>query len=268
MNKNITIGADPELFCINAAGKIVMGIGLIGGTKEDPKPVTMGAVQEDNVLAEFNIDPAKNPDQFVQHINTVTAELDKILAVHDLKSIVKTSHNFDKDVLVAGGQKALEFGCDPDLDCWTNKINDGPDPYTTLRTAGGHVHVGYDNPTEARSLEVACILEYILGVPSVVLDGDTDRRSMYGQSGSCRIKPYGVEYRVLSNFWLGTDDLKRWVFNTTALILNLELKQLENLAPRELVRAIIDGSDVEGAKDLIRHLEKNVEGFYMPKVGD
>lgn len=265
---SLTIGADPELFCQNAKGEIVMGIGLIGGTKETPKLVTLGAVQEDNVLAEFNIDPAKNPDQFVRNINTVTAELDKILAVSGLTSVVKTSHNFEKEVLMSGGDQALRFGCDPDLDCWTNKTNEPPNPYTTLRTAGGHVHIGYDNPTEARSLEVACILEYLLGVPSVLLDDDTDRRSMYGQSGSCRIKPYGVEYRVLSNFWLKTDDLKRWVFNTTALILNLELKQLENLADRGLVRAIIDGSDKAGAQDLVHHLLQNVEGFYMPKVGE
>lgn len=263
---SITIGADPELFCVDRNGDIVMGIGKIGGTKDMPKPVTLGAVQEDNVLAEFNIDPAKNPDQFVKHINTVTAELDKILAESGLVSKVQTSHNFEKDVLMSGGLQALEFGCDPDMDCWTQNVNESPNPYTTLRTAGGHVHVGYDNPTEGRSYEVACILEYLLGIPSVLLDDDTDRRSMYGQSGSCRIKPYGVEYRVLSNFWLKTDNLKRWVFNTTALILNLELKQLENLADRGAVRAIIDGSDKAGAADLVRHLEQNIEGFYMPKV--
>ena len=53
----ITIGADPELF-LRDGDAITSAIGLIGGDKYEPRLVTLGAVQEDNVLAEFNIDPA------------------------------------------------------------------------------------------------------------------------------------------------------------------------------------------------------------------
>ncbi len=262
----LTVGADPELFGQDGSGKIVPCIGLVGGTKDNPKPVKGGAVQEDNVLAEFNILPATNAADFVSNINTVTSELDKILAASGLTSVVKSSHNFEQEVLVNAGLQALEFGCDPDLDCWSRHENSKPTPYTTLRTAGGHVHVGYDNPTEDRSFEVACILEYILGVPSVLLDADTDRRAMYGQSGACRIKPYGVEYRVLSNFWLGSDNLKKWVFDITSLVLNLKIEQLENLADRETVRTVINASDADAAELLVERLLANVEGFYMPKM--
>ena len=260
----MTIGADPELLVIDANGVIVPGIGLIGGTKSNPRPVKCGAVQEDNVLAEFNIDPCTSAQQFCETISTVTNELDLILEQHGLKTICQSSHHFDRDVLLNAGAKAMEFGCDPDINCWDQKENLPPNPYTELRTAGGHVHVGYDNPTEERSFEVACILDYLLGVSSVLLDDDTERREMYGQSGACRIKPYGVEYRVLSNFWLGSEELKKWVFDTTKLVENLNLKDFEGIATYEELEATINDSDTTSAWQIVMRMLDTIPGFYIP----
>ena len=38
---------------------------------------------------------------------------------------------------------------------------------------------------------------------------------MYGAAGAFRPKPYGVEYRVLSNAWLLTEDRMRFVYKQT-----------------------------------------------------
>jgi hypothetical protein len=38
---------------------------------------------------------------------------------------------------------------------------------------------------------------------------------MYGAAGAFRPKPYGVEYRVLSNAWLQSEELMAWVYRTT-----------------------------------------------------
>ena len=61
---NITIGADPELFLINTeTGKVVSSIGIIPGEKGNPyrsKDMPKGfGLEIDNILAEFNIPPAK-----------------------------------------------------------------------------------------------------------------------------------------------------------------------------------------------------------------
>src|SRR3546814_15106496 len=45
-------------------------------------------------------------------------------------------------------------------------------------------------------------LDWYLGLWSLGKDKDKVRRSLYGKAGACRIKPYGVEYHVLSNFWI------------------------------------------------------------------
>ena len=49
----ILIGTDPEAFVVRADGTVDISVGKIGGSKEEPRPVDGGAVQEDNVLAKY-----------------------------------------------------------------------------------------------------------------------------------------------------------------------------------------------------------------------
>ena len=58
-------------------------------------------------------------------------------------------------------------------------------------------------------------MDFFLGLPSLAYDNDKLRREMYGKAGCYRPKPYGVEYRTLSNAWLKSEKLMRWVFRNT-----------------------------------------------------
>jgi hypothetical protein len=60
-------------------------------------------------------------------------------------------------------------------------------------------------------------LDCYLGLSSLMYDTDTKRRAMYGAAGAFRPKSYGVEYRVLSNAWLLSEERMRFVFDTTIL---------------------------------------------------
>lgn len=259
---NITIGADPELF-VQRDNQIISAIGMIGGSKNFPRLVPQGAVQEDNVLAEFNIDPAETVEEFLGNISTVTSELAAIVYPCTLK--VQSSHEFTREVLLEGGDQALTFGCDPDLDCWSVEMNKSPDALTTLRTAGGHVHIGYDGANMDKSLRVARMAEFLLGVPSVLLDDDKRRRSLYGASGAIRLKAYGVEYRVLSNFWLGSDELKAWVFEQARRCVEQEgmLESSLDLFPEAVVRSCIDNSDEELARVIVQDLMIPMPSSYV-----
>ncbi len=257
----LSVGADPECF-VQEDDKIISVIGLLGGSKEEPRPVEGGAVQEDNMLAEFNIEPAKSAASFVKNINTVVSSLEGVLEGKQV--VFKPSHHFDKKDIIAGGNKAIMFGCDPDFNCWSLQENRKPNSYTTLRTAGGHVHFGYSNPTESQSIELMRLTEYLLGLPSVILDNDSERRNLYGKSGAFRFKPYGAEYRVLSNFWLQSDVLKTWVFNQAEIAYELLktnriIEFMEVLNPK-LLSQIIDTSDVEQAVFFCKHL-----GITLPR---
>lgn len=251
------IGCDPEVF-VSYNGEVSSGIGLIGGTKFAPLKVVNGALQEDNVLAEFNIDPADNKDKFISNIESVLSQLRERLSGREL--VVKSSHEFTHDALKSFGLKAFEFGCDPDYNAWTFRKNERPSADSLLRTAGGHVHVSFDVTDKVKDPYLAAIMmDYHLGIPSVLLDSDTRRRSMYGKAGACRPKLIekgdaydGVEYRSLSNFWLANRNLMSWVFDNTQTAI-LRMEELEHTVGSnvERVQHIINNSDAKEAQKFI-----------------
>src|SRR3546814_17499888 len=63
-------------------------------------------------------------------------------------------------------------------------------------------------------------LDAFLALPSLFYDDQVKRRSMYGAAGAFRTKPYGVEYRVLSNAWLKDSKLMSWVYKNNILGFN------------------------------------------------
>jgi len=213
-----TIGSDMELFARDRQGNHIALCGKIGGTKEQPLQVdglrNGFMVQEDNVAFEFNIPPCNTERAFIDAIKTMRLHAENVLKDMDLFVSDKASIHFDVTQLTH--PKALIFGCEADYNAYTREENPKPTPEDspTLRTCGGHVHVGTDVDA------ALCIqnMDLVLGVPSVILDGGKEameRRQRYGKAGALRPKGYGVEYRTLSNFWMFTDELVSWVYKQT-----------------------------------------------------
>ena len=215
----IHVGADPELFLVDGAMKFISSIDKIGGTKENPFAIREDgcAVQEDNVAVEFNIPPSTDVNSFIEAINFNLDYLKKRAEGMNLALAIKASAIFSDDQLA--DPRALEFGCEPDYNAWTRRIN--PRPKATnqaLRSAGGHVHVGVDEKLD--KIQLVRAMDVFLGVPSLEFDKDTARRELYGKAGAFRPKSYGVEYRTLSNWWIADDTSKKWVFDNTIRAVN------------------------------------------------
>lgn len=259
--ENVTVGADPEVFVATTEGDISSVIGKLGGSKAHPLPVADGALQEDNVLAEFNIRPAKNKIEFMYNMNSVMSSLRKALQNKGLQPVVIPSHVFSKGKLESYGHQAMEFGCSSEWNAWSRKEMPRPNgAKVNLRTAGGHVHVGYDNPCRGSAESLIKMLDFTLGVPSVLIDNDNARRKLYGKAGSMRHKPYGVEYRTLSNFWLNSDELMSWVYDTTLWSTdNLDKLKgyLEVCNPKDVQKAI-NKSDQGLAWEIVSELEMEI----------
>ena len=251
----LTIGHDAEVFVTNK-GTIAHAIGLLGGSKESPLQVEDGAIQEDNVLAELNIWPATSADEFVSRTNSVMDQIvTRLPEGYDVR--VQSSHHYTKPMLMAMPKQALEFGCDPDFDCWTLAPNDTASSLTTLRTAGGHVHIGFScEVTPVTQTEVMRMCEYLLGLPSVLLDDDTERRSMYGKSGAYRPKAYGAEYRVLSNFWLKDEQVMRWVYDQAVLCHE----------QRNMLKAYYDVLDTTELSRVINESDKQAAAYWVEEL--
>lgn len=214
-------GCDPELFVFDKnTGKYVTAEGLIPGTKFEPFKVDCGAVQVDGMAAEFNIDPVTDFKTFDHNITTVMKQLSDMLPkgfeLHQKPAVI-----FDEDIWDDAPMKAKELGCTPDFDAWTGEVNTPPKcDIPRLRTASGHLHIGWTEGADTSDVQhiAACRdlvrqLDYYLGAWSVMHDPDSTRRKLYGKAGAMRYKPYGVEYRVLSNFWLKDTASRKAVWN-------------------------------------------------------
>lgn len=204
---NILIGCDPELF-VTKDGKPVSAHGIIAGNKKEPHKVKKGAVQVDGMALEFNIDPADTYRRFSGNIDAVLSQL-RSMVPEDLQFQITPVAYFDEDYIKQQPSEATELGCEPDYNAWTGKVNPTPDASVSFRTASGHIHIGWTEGMDIRDPDhiEACEmlvkqLDVVLGSMSLMWDKDDKRRELYGKLGAYRPKPYGVEYRVLSNAWL------------------------------------------------------------------
>lgn len=218
------IGADIEVFLQNTeTGEIVSAEGIIKGSKYDPfifEPPFF-STSLDNVLAEFTIPPSQSPDDF---INNIRKGLDYINSSipSGLKAISLPAAIMDYKYLES--ENAMTFGCEPDFNAYTRDINYmGEVPDWRLRSAGGHIHIGYSDATPFDSkryipdderVKIVKALDLFVGVPSIIAEEDNERKLLYGKAGSFRPKPYGVEYRTPSNFYAGNDDLTGKIFQS------------------------------------------------------
>lgn len=251
---DITIGADPELFVKSNSGQLVSAWNLIPGTKANPHPVKHGAVQVDGMALEFNINPADKEATFIRNINHVLEQM-RAMIEHDF--YISPVAHFGADYIKAQPPEALELGCDPDFNGWTKEVNVKPNVDAPFRTASGHVHIGYGDDSFPLAAAVACQLDYYLGLPSLLVDSDPIRRELYGKAGCFRPKSYGVEYRVLSNFWLLSKDRMAWVFRNAKKAVVDMLENKIYLPRHGDIQHIINENNLALAKEVIR--EHNLE---------
>jgi hypothetical protein len=253
------VGGDPEVFLIDGSGKIVSAIERIPGTKHAPHKTRHGAIHHDNVLAEINFKPARTASEFIKNVRGVLVDLQEYLdKVGCGISIISSYVMPDEEV---AHPLAQQFGCEGDFDAWGLDEVVAPDAGVVgnLRTAGGHIHIGYDVSVYGPD-KIARACDVQIGLATVLLDNDTQRRQMYGAAGRYRPKPYGSEYRVPSNFWLKSDEHMTWVFESAAKVLRdiekyddmfksatdvHELKYTINSGDRNLAVALADKYKVE-----------------------
>lgn len=262
-----TIGADPEIF-VKKRGVVASAYGLIPGTKKFPLKVRKGAVQVDGMALEFNIDPAGNEKAFRDNINEVMAQLKVMTPGYDFD--INPVAEFGAAMIAAQPKEARILGCDPDFNAWTRAPNPAPNAKADFRTASGHVHIGWKKKGDKNwpdNLDVndeshleACraltkTLDAYLGIPSIAWDENAKRRELYGKAGAFRPKPYGMEYRTLSNAWLNKPHLISLVYNNTLHAIKA-LFEDEKIADKVYfglsAQEIINAGDVQTVAKVLR----------------
>lgn len=275
MIKLTTFGCDPEIFVENQQGEVCSAIGMFGGTKEKPRPIkSLGegfAVQEDNVLVEFNIPPAKTGAEFAEYVQKTIEVLSRRANRRGLSFRKGSAFSLNPEYLQH--PQALKFGCDPDFNAYSSMAN--PPPHAEdrcLRSAGGHIAFGIDtdfshtglkgwdkqtNHTKtAYATHVIQRLDFLLGVPAILLDDGLLRKQLYGKAGAYRIKPFGVEYRTLSNFWIFQPKLAE------AMIENVRALDFGNIQFNQFAPNVLEFAINNNHKDFANWAIKNHPTYF------
>ena len=273
-----TIGTDPEFF-LKTGDRLVSAIPLIKGTKHDPAPLPNGGtIQRDNVAVEFATDPAKDGPDFVEKVRSCMRDaLDMVPSDHDL--VVIPSAEFDADQL--DHPEAQEFGCDPDYNAYTVEMNEKPwCGESGFRSCGAHIHVGGldDNGNTIEGLgflqdfmgkiNMVKGMDLFHGIVSTVLDNSEaaiKRRELYGKAGCHRSTPYGVEYRVLSNYWMKTPNL--------VMLMDYMTRDVARLVSSDQLQAILDEVGENELQNIINcgdvdAANKIVDNYIKPHMSD
>jgi len=290
-----TRGTDPEFFMVDKnTGKMISAIPYIEGVKDEPVPLPSGGTAiRDNVAVEFATPPVDNEDDFVDSIQKCIHEVRKLVPKKfDIQAL--PSAHFDADQL--DNFEAQQFGCDPDYNAWLLKMNKPPcGTDFTLRTCGGHIHVGHVEGdgndflvTPYGRVDTIKMMDAVHGVISAILDSSPEalrRKELYGKAGCHRPTYYGVEYRSLSNYWLKSPRLVRLMDSLTCDVLRVirDGKNEELIADigESRIQNIINTNDIEDARkvletnlkpllskrslELIEECEKNISSYDFNK---
>ena len=222
MSNNFTFGSDPEFFVQTMDGKLISPrVTGCTGTKAEPtaSPFPSLKWQVDGLALEFN---TPGCDLYFGSVadkiyNAFYSEVPgKDGKYYRLSN--KVCHVFTPEEVQESAKQDFELGCSPDFDAWLDgKQNPPPKPDKPLfRTTSGHISIGFPTmlnealkgsyrikfmSTFVRALEdTFTSLCKLLGVKET--EEELKRRKLYGRPGSFREKPFGLEWRTLSNRWV------------------------------------------------------------------
>lgn len=274
MNKESLIttkGADPELMIIDrATGVPVSAINILRRDKHDPIDLGDGIrCYHDNALLEFSFPPAYSNETFIAVIRSALERLKDLLG-NKYWILPKSAHKFPKAMLE--DPLAWMAGCDPNFCAYTDEENPAAKFVDGTRTGSSHLHIGnvnYKHPrgltkllTEQSRIRAIRIMDIFVGCASVLMDRDptsVERRKLYGKAGEFRPTPYGIEYRVLSPYFLSHPKLVEIVTQ----LADYAMKHLENDTDldviaeldRDSIVSCINNNNAVLAKAIIRQTD-------------
>jgi len=269
---NPTFGTDPE-FGIFENGVPVQIIDFIPGSKKEPCDIGEGCgVQPDNVMIETTQPPTSKKEDFIKYFNYCKNRIQEIIRYNtnrnlDIVSISSATYK-PEDIAHPIAQK---FGCEPSFCIYTGNVSPRPSPEEigNLRSAGFHLHIGFDGLASYEETDFIIFLcDILLGLPSIVIDEDENRRKLYGNAGDFRVKHLFdknltiVEYRTLGGAMHQNDELLGFCFDQLQYVVRKfnffesmqKFLDIFNLNPGE-IKDTIDTGNSEKAIELIKKLD-------------
>lgn len=253
-----TIGSDPEMFVRNSDGNVIPAFKFLHSKEqvETCRPHDPLHIYWDGYQCEWSF---KDPFRKVEDHSVETQRA--MLMLRDMArcfnpSAYLTTTNIAEIETEDQRPEHVILGCQPSENVYGLFGESVDDPYgLKIRFAGGHIHLGIPDLTKGQRIKVVKMLDSTLGLWGVLHTQHEDpiRRRYYGLPGEFRPTDYGVEYRVLSNFWLRSpqlhDEMWKIAINAAEFALTRRAKNWD--APPELVIQAIRDNNAEIAGNIL-----------------
>lgn len=210
MTSIFSMGSDPEFILTDEQGSFCSAVEIVPADSENRISKNGHTFYHDNVLAECGIRPASGKEAVLDSFQECFKLYAELVSPYRLQARASATYGDDQLRTMA----ARTVGCRPESCAYTmDFLPSAAEAIETtgFRSAGGHVHLGVDNPEiwqhENTAHYAPKMLDLFLGIPCMFMDHDPTskaRKALYGTAGSHRRQNYGVEYRTLSNFWLAS----------------------------------------------------------------
>lgn len=269
-----SLGGDPELFLLDETGHIapLHNVTIPNAWGERP----LG--HRDGCAFEFNTHVDKCRDGYVASVGSQMYYIQDFAHKNGWTVAQKARAKILKADLKGAPADMLKGGCDPDIDAYSG-FTKTPGAYRGGdRYAGGHMHWGIA-PTLNNEFEkiesyagAVRLLDIWIGLPLTAILGakhaadERARRRYYGQAGSFRVQPHGLEYRTPSAAAYSNPVLLHSLLGMGRLVMNTYFQNMSEslylypphaknalstlqLLDEDSVRRIIDMSDFGQAQD-------------------
>lgn len=258
-------GSDPEFFVADAGGKLIPAWEFLPTKAEDT------GVFWDGFQAEIT---PKARRCLVEHGNYIQGGIRTVMELARKKFPGAKIVNYstvpvDLAVLARAEEKYVAFGCKPSINVYGEQEPHRDDPrLVPMRWAGGHLHAGVSNLFPASINPIVYALDAVLGVAAVGMAQKLDdpiRRQYYGRAGEIRLPKHGLEYRVLSNFWLTHPAITHVVQELFRASFKFGLSGWHQYiwkTPQDEVRRIINEGDVKAAVTSIKRNKECLKGLF------
>lgn len=269
-------GCDPEIFVVDGRHRLIPAFDFLPSAhmskmhrfSSKPRetgipygyPVSTGKAYWDGFQAEFTTEPMTCHGYLFDFIRDGLRKIHEEAVKHNPKArlSLKSVFRIPQGILQTAADEHVNLGCDPSGNAY------GAEPFRAenprelpYRVAGGHIHFGLVDNTNKSIIGIVKALDFLLAIPAVGIFADFDdplRRQFYGRAGEYRQPSYGVEYRVLSNAWLGHPAVGHLVFDIARQAVGVGSLPIpyEDFGLSERgVQDIINNCDVKAARKLV-----------------
>jgi len=199
-----TLGHDSEMG-LSQGGEIVSALDVFN---EEVFEDEHGRYFADNMNCEIAINPVSTLADFHKKTEGLLNHIRDRGLTPVMEQVIRYPERCMKHPL------SMVSGCDPDFSAYFQEKNLAPDftQLDSVRSCGGHMHASLDG---ASPYWYARWMDALVALPLLKFEQNTGRRELYGKAGCLREKPYGGEYRTLSNVWVEDPARREFVWEMT-----------------------------------------------------